>query len=87
MGDSKAFATAYAAMCRAAGLECRVVSGTCNGEARFWNMVRSGDIYYHVDLLASKAAGDLQMLTDDAMAGYVWDYSAYPAAGSSAADE
>ena len=87
VGDSKAFATAYAAMCRAAGLDCQVVSGTCAGEARFWNMVRSGDIYYHVDLLSSKTAGDLQMLTDDAMEGYVWDYSAYPTAGGSVADE
>lgn len=87
VGDSEAFACAYAAMCRAAELECHVVSGTCAGEARFWNLIREGDIYYHVDLIESKAAGQLVKLTDDQMQGYVWDYSAYPAAGSSAADQ
>ena len=84
VGDSKAFATAYAAMCREAGLDCRVVSGTHAGEARFWNLIRVGEEYRHVDLPESKAAGQLQMLTDHEMQGYVWDYSAYPAAGTGA---
>ena len=82
VGDSEAFATVFAAMCRNAGLECHTVSGTRAGEAWFWNMIREGDVYYHVDLLQSKAAGQLQRWTDDQMQGYVWDYSAYPAAGT-----
>ena len=86
VGDSEAFATVYAAMCRQAGLECRIVSGTHEGEAKFWNLICQGDVYYHVDLLESKAQGQLQTLTDDQMTGYVWDYSAYPAAGESRAD-
>lgn len=83
VGDSEAFASAYAAMCRQAGMECRIVSGTRSGEAWFWNMIREGDTYYHVDLLQSKDAGQLQRLGDEQMQGYVWDYSAYPGAGTS----
>lgn len=87
VGDSEAFAAAFSAMCRNADLECRIVSGTRAGEAWFWNLIREGDVYYHVDLLQSKEAGELRKMTDDEMQGYVWDYSAYPAAGSSAADQ
>lgn len=78
VGDSRAFANVYAAMCRKAGLTCYVVSGTRNGEARFWNIIRDGDICYHVDLL--NQAGFVRY-TDQQMVGYVWDYSAYPACG------
>lgn len=87
VGDSEAFAAAFAAMCRQAGLDCRIISGTRTGEAWFWNLIRDGDVYYHVDLLQSKTVGELQKLTDEQMQGYVWDYSAYPAAGSSTTDE
>ena len=80
VGDSKAFATAYAAMCRMAELECQVVSGARDGEPWYWNLVLEDGVYYHVDLLRSSEAGALQRLTDDEMTGYVWDYSAYPAA-------
>lgn len=82
VGDSEAFASAYAAMCRQAGLECFIVPGTHAGEPRFWNLIRSGEEYRHVDLLESKGVGQLQMLTDAQMHSYVWDYSAYPAAGT-----
>ncbi len=84
MGDSEAFAIVYAAMCRAAELDCYIVSGTRGGEPWFWNIIRADDLYYHVDLLQSKDAGAFQMLTDEQMQGYVWDYSAYPAAGAAA---
>ena len=87
VGDSEAFASAFSAICRQAGLDCRIVSGTRAGEAWFWNMILENEVYYHVDLLQSMAAGQLQKLTDEQMQGYVWDYSSYPAAGSSAADE
>ena len=81
VGDSKAFAVVYAAMCREAGLECRVVSGTKDGEPWVWNLICSDGVYYFVDLIRSKSAGKLQRLTEDDMRGYVWDYSAYPTAG------
>ena len=81
VGDSKAFATVYAAMCRRAGLNCQVVSGTKDGEARFWNIVGIDQVYYHVDLLASSDAGSMIKCSDEEMSGYVWDYSAHPACG------
>lgn len=77
VGDSKAFATVYAAMCRQADLDCRVVSGTRDGEAWYWNQILDGGSYYHVDLLRSYEMGAFQKLTDADMQGYVWNYSAY----------
>lgn len=82
VGDSRAFATVYAAMCRQAGLECLVVSGTYNGESRYWNIVCDDGIYYHVDLLE----GSFSQYTDGQMIGFVWDYSAYPQCGMAPID-
>ena len=78
VGDSKAFALVYAAMCRKADLECMVVSGTCNGEPLFWNIICDDGVYYHVDLLRCHTDGAYQQMSDGDMSGYVWDYSAYP---------
>lgn len=77
-GDSRAFATVYAAMCRAAGLECLVVTGTRNGEGRVWNMVLDDLHYYHVDLLQCNELGKYTQKTDSQMYGYVWNREAYP---------
>lgn len=78
VGDSKAFAQVYAAMCRSKDLECMTVTGTCNAEPRTWNMVKQDGCYYHVDLLDCSLKGAYQPRTDDQMEGYVWDYSSYP---------
>ena len=78
VGDSRAFATVYAAMCRAAGLECVVVTGTRSGEPWIWNMICQDGAYAHVDLLKSNEAGKFEKWVDAEMEGYVWDYSAYP---------
>ncbi|MDD5864082.1 MAG: transglutaminase-like domain-containing protein [Firmicutes bacterium] len=78
VGDSRAFATVYAAMCRLAGLECMTVTGTRAGEPWTWNIVQEGGHYFHVDLLRSSEAGAFREFTDREMTGYVWDYSAYP---------
>ena len=82
VGDSKAFANVYAAMCRRAGLDCHTVAGTRDGEAWFWNLICEDGIYYYVDLLQSNSLGKMQRLTDADMQGYVWDYTAYPATGA-----
>ncbi len=81
VGDAEAFASVYAAMCRQAGLECMSVGGTRNGSAWYWNIVRDGDRYYHVDLLQCSANGTFRECADGEMGGYVWDYSAYPVCG------
>ncbi|MGM9627333.1 MAG: transglutaminase domain-containing protein [Faecousia sp.] len=78
VGDSRAFATVYAAMCRGAGLKCQIVTGTHAGEPWTWNMVLDNGYYYHVDLLRSSEQGGYREYTDSEMRNYVWDYSAYP---------
>lgn len=82
VGDGKAFATVYAAMCRRAGLDCQVVTGTRGGNPWVWNIICEDGIYYHIDLLNSSNDGKLQKLTEESMQNYVWDYSSYPSSGS-----
>lgn len=84
VGDSRAFAMVFSAMCRDAGLECLMVTGTKNAEPWIWNIVRDGERYYHLDLTQCKEDGFFHERTDDAMSGYVWDYSAFPACGGAA---
>lgn len=87
VGDSRAFAQVYAAMCRQTGVEAMTVSGTRDGESRFWNIVRNGDAWFHVDLLECARRGYYHELTDEQMWNYVWDYSAYPACGVDLTEE
>jgi hypothetical protein len=87
VGDSKAFAVVYASMCRRAELECMVVSGTMDGEPRFWNIICQDGVYYHLDLLRSNEAGKFMPQTDADMQSYVWDYSAYPVCGAESVQE
>ena len=79
VGDKKAFATVYAAMCREAGLDCQVVTGTRDGDPWVWNLIRVDGAYYHLDLLRCSERGYYRTYPDNQMDGYVWDYSAYPA--------
>lgn len=78
VGDSRAFAVVYSRMCDMAGLECRIVTGTRQGEPWSWNIVLVNSCYYHVDLLRCSERGAFQTLLDEQMGDYVWDYSAYP---------
>ena len=78
VGDSRAFATVYAAMCSQADLTCLVITGTRDGAPWTWNMICDDGHYYHVDLLRYAENGRLSAVTDAEMEGYVWDYSAYP---------
>ena len=76
IGDSRAFAQVYAAMCSRIGLEARMVSGKRGGELRWWNMVCIEGNWYHLDLMAGS---QFELLTDEHMTGYEWDREAYPA--------
>lgn len=78
VGDSKAFATVYAAMCAKTGLECVTVTGTKNGDPWYWNIISCDEVYYHVDLLECRMTDEFVLKVDTDMTGYVWDYSAYP---------
>ena len=78
VGDDRAFATVYAAMCEQSGLKCQVITGTRWGEPWSWNLIYVGGVYYHVDLLRCSKEGVFTTRMDADMAGYVWDFSAYP---------
>ena len=79
VGDCRSFAVVYAAMCRMAGLECLVITGTRDGKPWTWNIVKDRGHYYHVDLLLCSEIGVYWEYVDGNMVGYIWDYSAYPA--------
>ena len=78
IGDSRAFATVYAAMCRRAGLECMVVTGSRSGEPWTWNLVQVDGNYQHVDLLRCDEKGEFRALPDRSMQDYEWDQTVYP---------
>lgn len=78
VGDSRAFAMVYAAMCNQAGVACRVVPGTRDGSPWVWNAVQINGEYYYLDLLRCKQDGVFTLYKQDQMGSYVWDYSAYP---------
>lgn len=73
IGDSKAFACVYAAMCRQAGLECRVIQGVKDGKEWFWNRVVISNRVYYIDLIESEQTGRLQFKTSSEMIGYSWN--------------
>lgn len=74
VGDSRAFAVVYAAMCRQSGLKSMVVSGEKNGQSHAWNMVAIDGYYYHVDLMEP----EFVLRTDAQMEGYGWEEENYP---------
>lgn len=80
VGDPRAFATVYAAMCREAGLTCELIAGTRQGSPWVWNVVQTDSGYRHVDLLQCSADGAFSLRNDSDMAGYVWDFSAFETA-------
>ena len=77
IGDSKAYATVYSAMCNKVGVDCSVVVGTKEGKPYYWNAIKVGDTYLFVDFLQCARQGTLTMRTKEQMKNYVWDYSAY----------
>jgi len=77
VGDSKAVATVYAAMCRQAGLNCETISGARSGQAWYWNIIKVNGRTYHVDLLRCHEQGRFFYNVASEMTDYVWDYSEY----------
>ena len=78
VGDSRAFAVVYGAMCRQADIECRVVTGTRDGVPWVWNVLKINETYYFLDLLRCNQTGVFTLYQQDEMDDYVWDYSAFP---------
>lgn len=78
VGDSRAFAAVYQAICRQANLDSYVVTGTRDGAPWVWNAVQIDGEYYYIDLLRCNEGDGFHLYTQAEMANYVWDYSAYP---------
>lgn len=72
-GDCRAFASVYSAICNKAGLNCRVISGTRNGEIWYWNQIEDDGRVFYVDLLRSYQRGSMELLLPEQMADYSWD--------------
>lgn len=82
VSDSFGIALAYSAICREAGIECLVVTGTYDKLDHSWNMIKLGDNYYHVDVSADSALGITGAFgrSDEQMNGYWWFIEDYPEA-------
>lgn len=84
IGDSKAFATVYAAMCTNAGLECYTITGTKADQTWYWNMVNINGNYYHIDLLQCIQSGVFRIARESEMTDYTWDHISLPSAAGEA---
>ena len=73
IGDSKAFASVFSAMCSQAGLECKVISGVCSGQSWYWNEICVEDKVYYVDLLRCQEMGKFFCKTAQEMTEYDWE--------------
>ena len=73
-------ALAMALLCQELGVEFQVVSGTLEGEPRFWTVVSTQEGWRHLDPSRS-AEQENPLYSDDQMeaAGYIWDRDAVPA--------
>lgn len=78
VGDSRAYANVFAAMCRRAGLWCRRVDGTRNGEAWSWNILQVNGTYTYVDLMGDDGKSQPFFRGDGQMDGYEWAKEDYP---------
>jgi len=84
--DSEGCAMAYKLLSNLIGLDCLVVEGRCNGDLRFWNIVKVDGEYYHVDSFACFGKMNVETcLCSDAemIPGYWWDVDRYPDCGGS----
>ena len=52
------FAQLYYRLARAAGLDCRIVTGTRAGENHAWNIIKIGEYWYHVDAACGAQMAD-----------------------------
>lgn len=82
--DSKGMALAFQALCNAVDLECRVVQGSIGSmgtEEHYWNIIRLGEDYYHVDISQFVFDRSYAFLMSDEMlwGTYIWAAENYPA--------
>lgn len=82
VGDSRAIAMAYSAICKDKGIESSVVTGLKNNEQYYWNIVKVDDFWYHADVVeAMTLPADVVFLRNDTemIRDFRWDELDYPA--------
>lgn len=75
VGDCKAFASVFGAMCRQAGLGCSVIAGNRSGQSWYWNEIQVEDNTYYIDLLRCQQAGKFFYKKAEEMTEYDWEHS------------
>ena len=84
--DSEGFAMALQLLCSRLGIECQVVEGKMDGDTHFWNIVKLGQKYGHVDPFACAAGAAAGIAGDEELIGvYWWDVERYPQCAVSSA--
>lgn len=78
IGDCRAFANVYSAMCKRSGLDCEVVAGLRNGEIWYWNVLQYENQLYHIDLLRCGENNRFAITLGKDMEGYEWDVATFP---------
>ena len=74
--------TAYK-MFKLVGIENRIITGTLNGVAHGWNLVKVNGTWYHIDITNNDYTNDIHrfLLKSDSYLtkeGFVWEYDDYP---------
>lgn len=82
IAHSLSFAAVFRAECLAAGVDCRLVTGTWDDAEHSWNLLLLDGQWYCADLMRAMQRGEteLRLLTPEEAIeeGYRWDASAFP---------
>ncbi len=79
--NSEGLACAMQGLCQQLGVESMVVSGRENRLDHYWNIVKLGDDYYHVDVSTVNRLGaeeSLFLRDEEKGTDFWWDQSVYP---------
>ena len=86
--DSRSFASIVRYLCERAGIEAYLVSGHRNGYIWYWNIVRLGERWVHIDYQTDVLTGmGLHLYSDEDMNYYSWDQTEYPVCGPEKTEE
>ncbi len=86
-GICEAYASTFQLMCKMAGIDSQIITGTLNGIGHMWNIVCIDNEYYHVDVTndapnpnnQSKHRYNYFNVTDDALSStHEWKRNEYP---------
>ena len=82
IAHSLSFAAVFRTECLAAGVDCRLVTGTWNGAEHSWNLLQLDEQWYCADLMRAMLQKEtelrLQTPEEALEEGYRWDASLFP---------